>query len=122
MDMPAMGPCQGKCWGITRLLFRFNSVEIHLIAAQPGYRCSKHRHRHKWNRFAVVEGTLAVRIFRENEVDETVLGSGDVTDVPPDVLHEFEALSPPTAIEAYWVDLDPEDIDREIPGGPVDES
>jgi mannose-6-phosphate isomerase-like protein (cupin superfamily) len=120
METPAIGPCQGKCWGDTQLLFRFNSVEVHFIHACPGFRCSKHRHRHKWNRFVVIEGKLVVRIFQDDAVDETWLGPGEMTDVPPDVLHEFQALEDTRAVEAYWVDLDPNDIDREIPGGPVD--
>jgi len=119
-NIPPIGPWQGKCWGRTRLLFAHNSTELHLIEAKPGYRCSRHYHSQKWNRFAVVSGRLAVRIF-EDEMDETIIGPGQVTDVPPGVQHEFEALEYTVAIECYWVTLDPQDIERVIPGGPVEQ-
>ena len=118
-DIPTIGAQQSKCWGKTQLVFAFNSVEMHLIEAKPGYRCSRHYHLNKWNRFAVVSGLLKVRIFHGDEVDETIVGPGQVTDVPPGVLHEFEAMEDAVAIEAYWVPLDPQDIEREIPGGPI---
>ena len=119
-DIPPIGPWQGKCWGRTRLLFHFNSVELHLIEAKPGYRCSRHYHTTKWNRFAVISGVLNVRIFGDGRIDETIVGPGQVTDVPPGVLHEFEALEDAVAVECYWVALDPQDIVREILGGPVE--
>ena len=110
-NIPPIGPWQGKCWGRTRLLFTHNSTELHLIEAKPGYRCSRHYHSQKWNRFVVVSGSLNVRIFHDDEIDETIVMPGQVTDVPPGVQHEFEALEYTVAIECYWVTLDPQDID-----------
>ena len=110
----------GKCWGRTMLGFAWNSVEAHPIKAYPGFRCSRHCHLSKWNRFIVLQGKLVVRIFRDNEVDETEIGPWQVTDVPPGVEHEFQALEPTLAIEFYWVELDVHDINREVEGGPID--
>jgi len=101
--------------------FAWNSVEAHPIKAEPGFRCSRHCHLNKWNRFIVLSGRLVVRIFRDNEVDETEIGPWQVTDVPPGVVHEFQAIEPALAVEFYWVELDAHDIIREIEGGPIDE-
>jgi len=119
-NIPPVGPRSGKCWGKTQLVFAHNSVEVHMIEARPGYRCSRHSHSTKWNRFVVLSGRLVVRIFHEGEVDETIVGPWQVTDVPPGVLHEFQALEPTIAAECYWVELDAQDIVREEPGGAVE--
>ncbi len=112
-DIPPIGPKQGKVWGTTQLLFAHNSVECHLIAAKAGGYSSKHRHDYKWNRFVLLHGKLIVRIFQEDgTVDETILNPGQVTDVPPGVLHQFEAELDCEALELYWVVLDAADIDR----------
>lgn len=112
-----MGPKQGKVWGTTQCVFSKNDIESHLIEVVEGGFCSRHYHRSKWNRFLILSGCLIVRIFRNDQVDESVLTAGNITDVPPGVLHEFEALEQTTAIEFYWVELDPNDIVREFPGG-----
>lgn len=119
-NIPPVGPRQGKVWGDTQLVFAFNSTELHLIRAKAGYRCSRHYHQSKWNRFIVINGRLTIRIFRDGELDETILVPGTVTDVPPGVLHEFEADQDTIAVECYWVPLDPLDIERESTGGPAD--
>lgn len=119
-NIPPIGPRQGKVWGDTQLVFAFNSTEMHLIRAKPGFRCSRHYHTAKWNRFVVITGELIIRIFRDDDtIDETILSAGQVTDVPPGVQHEFEAKECTIAIECYWVPLDPQDIERVIPGGPL---
>jgi len=119
-QIPPVGPVMGKCWGRTMLGFAWNSVEAHPIQAQPGFRCSRHFHASKWNRFIVLQGKLIVRIFRDNEVDETEIGPWQVTDVPPGVEHEFQALEPTLAVEFYWVEIDSHDISRQIEGGPIE--
>lgn len=116
-NVPPIGPRQGKLWGWTQLLYAHNSVEVHRLSAKPGGYSSRHMHRFKWNRFVLLSGKLAVRIYRGEDVDETVLLPGQVTDVPPGVCHEFEALEESEALEIYWVVLDAGDIERENTGG-----
>lgn len=119
-NIPPVGPRQGKCWGDTQLVFAFNSTELHVIRSNAGWRCSRHYHQAKWNRFVVISGKLVVRIFRDDgSLDETILVAGGVTDVPPGVQHEFECVEDSVAIECYWVPLDSQDIHRELAGGPV---
>ena len=110
---PSIGAKAGKVWGDTKLVFCWNSIEAHAIFVKKGGYCSCHCHRCKFNRFFVFTGRLAVRIYPAGGgVDETIMGPGDVVDVPPVLLHEFEALEDTCAAEFYWTPLDPNDIDR----------
>ncbi|KKL21210.1 hypothetical protein LCGC14_2447760, partial [marine sediment metagenome] len=123
-DIPPIGPKQGKVWGRTQLVFAHNSVETHIVEVIGGFKCSQHSHKHKWNRFIVISGKLAIRMFYDDgkKADETILDAWQVTDVPPGVKHEFEALEDTLAIEVYWVVLDAQDIDRHgTTGGEVSE-
>ncbi len=111
-NVPPTGPRQGKVWGVTQLGFAWNGTEAHAIRVKEGGYCSRHYHRTKWNRIFVLKGKLLVRQFLDDEVDETIIGVGQVTDVPPGVWHEFEALEDVLAVEFYWTVLDAGDIDR----------
>ncbi len=112
-NVPPIGPRQGKEWGDTQLLFAFNGTESHLIRVVKGGFSSKHKHQHKWNRFILISGRLLVIMVHENETkDRTELQPGQVTDVPPGVVHGFEAMEDSVAVEIYWVGLDASDIDR----------
>jgi len=115
--IPSIGSKQGKVWGTTQLVFSHNDIEAHEIVVEAGGYCSRHYHKNKWNRFYVCSGSLIVRMFQENQVDETVVEEGETTDVPPGVLHEFEAREAAIAFEFYWTELDPNDIERENVGG-----
>ena len=123
-DIPPIGPKQGKVWGNTQLVFARNDVEAHAIVVNRGGYCSRHKHWSKWNRFIVLCGKLVVRTFEQGESkfmeDETTLTAGQITDVPPGTLHEFQALEDCVAIEMYWVELDPRDIERQTVGGIAD--
>ena len=112
--IPTIGPRSGKIWGTTQLGFAFNGVEAHAIHVAAGGYCSRHSHRSKWNRFQVLRGKLIVRLYftPDDVADETIVGVGQVTDVPPGVSHDFEALEDVIAIEYYWTVLDTNDIDR----------
>jgi len=120
-NIPPIGPKQGKVWGKTQLVYADSSTETHVIEGIAGYKCSRHSHKYKWNRFVVLSGKLTVRMFPESGliVDETTLGPGQVTDVPPGVYHEFEVKEDLQAIEIYWVTLDAADITRDGFGGKV---
>jgi len=116
--LPSIGTLQAKVWGDTRLLYAANNTHCHLIRFRNGGYCSKHRHQHKWNRFVVLQGTLIVRIFRNEKIhEETTVREGQMTDVPPGVWHQFEASEDGEALEFYWAELDAEDIERKTEGG-----
>jgi len=121
-SIPPVGPRQAKIWGDTQLLFAHHDVECHRITFRAGYRCSRHRHKHKWNRFVILEGRLRVVIFQRHERgerDETVVCPGQVTDVPPDVWHQFEGVQDGVALEFYWTTLEAGDIERLNVGGKI---
>lgn len=119
---PSIGAKEGKLWGTTQLVFGYNNVDAHVISIVKGGYCSKHEHYHKWNRFLVLSGRLLVRVFRaDGGADETIIGVGEVSDVPPGVLHLFEALEDTQAVEFYWVELSSQDIDRHGTQGGVKE-
>ncbi|MFA6336095.1 MAG: cupin domain-containing protein [Bacteroidales bacterium] len=112
MTHPENGTIQGKIWGQTAKVFAFNGVSAHWIKVKRGGFCSKHTHEHKWNRFVVLSGRLSVKIWQNGTPDETIIEEGGVTDVPPGVRHEFEALTDVVALEFYFTILADEDIDR----------
>jgi len=119
-NVPPVGPRQTKVWGTTQLLFAHNGMECHRIEYQAGHRCSKHRHKYKWNRFVVLRGRLTVVIYHMGDKrDETTIHEGQVTDVPPGVWHEFRADSDGAALELYWVVLEAGDIERVNEGGKI---
>ena len=123
-DIPPIGPKQGKIWGKTQLVFAHNSTETHVIEGMEGFKCSRHSHKYKWNRFIVLSGQLIVRQFcgeANKIIDETVLREWQVTDIPPGIEHEFEVVENVVAIEVYWVTLDAQDIERFSVGGKVGE-
>ena len=120
-SMPPIGPKQGKIWGNTMLAFAWNDTEAHLMCNKVGYRCSRHYHNHKWNRFLVVTGRLKITMYQQDgTTDETIIGPNQVSDVPPGVEHCFEVLEDTHAMEFYWVGLEADDIVRSDEGGPVE--
>jgi len=112
---------QGKVWGKTIRWFSKNNVEIHQIYAKKGGFCSKHRHSAKYNKFIILEGKLAITRWSDygsHELEDvTILNAGEECTAPPGEYHRFEALEDTIALEVYWVELDPGDIDRECQGG-----
>lgn len=112
---------RGKVWGSTTPLFCKNNVEIHRIEGKKGGFCSLHRHKYKFNRFLVEKGVLKVTISKDYGSgildDVTVVGPGQQTTVWPGEFHSFEVLEDCVAFEIYWVELDPDDIERETVGG-----
>lgn len=116
-----IGSVQGKQWGHTSPIFEHNNCQCYYIMVKKGGYCSRHSHRHKFNRFVVLSGRLKVSIFREYAgkivEDVTIIEAGQITDVPPGVEHQFEGIENTTALEFYWVELDPDDITRSTVGG-----
>lgn len=112
---------QGKVWGQTTPLFCKNNVEIHRIEGVAGGFCSWHRHNMKFNRFFIESGVLKITVQKDygsgTLEDVTILEAGQQTTVSPGQFHKFEVLEDCVAYEIYWVELDPDDIDRLTVGG-----
>lgn len=113
---------QGKVWGWTKLLYRYNNVEIHEVRINKDGYCSRHSHKHKSNQFYVMSGKLKVIIWKDygngNELEDvTIVGSGEMCVVPPGDDHRFIALEDTHALEIYDVRLNPADIVRVDHGG-----
>jgi len=112
---------QGKIWGSTSPLFYKNNVEIHRIEGNKGGFCSWHKHEAKYNRFFVESGVIKVTIQKDYGSgileDETIVGPGQQTTVDPGQFHKFEVLEDCVCYEIYWVELDPNDIERLTVGG-----
>lgn len=112
---------QGKVWGKTSPLFNKNNVEIHAIKINRGGFCSKHAHKHKYNKFIILEGELKITVWKDYGTgileDVTILVAGQECTVSPGDYHMFEAKQETHALEIYWVEINDNDIIRENVGG-----
>lgn len=109
----------GKVWGSTTALIQTPLVELHRIITRAGYKCSEHKHEHKWNGFYVISGTMEIHV-RKNDydlTDITVLRAGDFTTVRPGEYHWFSSITDCTALELYYPETLSEDIVRKSVGG-----
>ena len=110
----------GKIWGMTELLISHPTFEIHRIEANKSGFCSKHKHEYRYNMFYVESGKMLIRVWQNDYdlCDTTILEPGDQISVPPNIMHQFEALEDTIAFEIYYVErLDKKDIVRESVGG-----
>ena len=113
----------GKVWGETRLLFKNDNFEVHRIMIFKNAECSKHKHRFKHNIFFVEKGYLKVKVWKNDYelVDDTILGPGDIMDVPPGEFHKFiTETDDVVAFEIYYSEPISGDIIRETCGGRLD--
>ena len=108
----------GKIWGETELIHSNGVLEFHRIKVQKGGKCSKHRHRYKWNGFFIEEGGLIITVWKNdyNLIDITLLRPGQFTQVKPGEYHQFEAVDDTIAFELYWAEFNHNDIERETAG------
>lgn len=111
------GKGTAKVWGDTECLLARPGIEIHRINGKQGGFCSKHRHAGKQNWFYVIGGCLIIHEWPESGPVVTVLRAGKGHRVSPGVLHQFRAQEDTQALEVYWSELDPADIQRESEGG-----
>ena len=111
---------QGKVWGSTSILFIKNNVEINRITCEKDGFCSKHKHTSKYNMFFVEKGSLEISVWKNDYdlVDKTILKEHQNCIVSPGEYHAFRCIKEGTiAFEIYWVEIDPNDIERESVGG-----
>ena len=118
-----MGVRAGKIWGNTELIHANGVLEFHRIEFKAGYKCSEHEHKFKWNGFFVESGKMLVRVWQDADqqglVDETILESGQFTQVKPGMIHQFEGLEDGVAFELYWAEFSHSDIIRRTIGSSV---
>ncbi len=109
----------GKAWGKTSKIVSNPAFELHRILVKKGGKCSRHRHLTKFNGFLILSGLLAINVWKDDQnlVDRTLLGPGEYTEVKPPEYHQFEALEDSEALEIYWSQFDPNDIERDLEGG-----
>jgi mannose-6-phosphate isomerase-like protein (cupin superfamily) len=114
-----------KIWGATEPLIVTPLFEMHRLTIKPGFRCSLHVHRFKWNAFFVIFGELFIDIVSTDmggAVTVEHLKGGGITTVGPGVHHQFrtDEDGPITsALEMYYTEPLSEDIVRRNVGGPV---
>jgi hypothetical protein len=114
-----VGNITGKVWGDTSVIIQNPLVELHKINIKADYKCSEHKHEHKWNGFYVVSGTLEIHVRKNNYqlTDVTTLRAGDFTTVRPGEYHWFSSITDCVALELYYPELLSEDIVRKSVGG-----
>lgn len=109
---------EGKIWGVTSEVYRDDTVSVNYLEIKAHGFCSEHCHARKTNIFIVLEGELAVRVWRDRAlIDFTVLKPGMSLHVLPGQWHQFEAKTVVRALEIYRVRLEDPDIDRRTQGG-----
>ena len=105
-----------KSWGEKWNLFQNDLCEVSILMLQPNQRCSWHKHAAKFNQFFVIEGTL----FIKTETGVAEVRENQIFTTRPDEYHEFQTHDDPAVIqEIMYVKYDPEDIQRETIGGPL---
>lgn len=112
---------QGKVWGSSKTLLKTPFVEVHLIEVLPGGYCSLHSHRHRWNAFAVISGSLQIACKTDYDlVEVTDLKIGEACTVAPGTPHQFRCSDERGAVafEIYYPEpVSGSDIQREGKGG-----
>lgn len=92
-----------KVWGTTECLLLLPSIQVHRIKFKRGGVCSLHYHKARYNAFYVISGRLDVLHVHGLGVDQRdMLQPGQLSVVPPEVLHRFEAVTDGEALEIYF--------------------
>ena len=114
-----------KIWGTTEPLIVTPLFEMHRLVIKPGFRCSLHVHRFKWNAFFVIFGELFIDLVAADVGAPVVvehLSVGGFTTVAPGLHHQFRTNDDgplTSALECYYTEPLSEDIVRRNVGGPV---
>lgn len=107
-----------KTWGTKWNSFQNSLCEVSILDLMPNKRCSWHKHQQKFNMFFVIRGELFIKTKWGIERVE----QGQVFTTRPGEWHEFQTHDQPALVmEIMYVQYDPEDIERERLGGPLDE-
>jgi len=118
---------EDKIWG-ERWMIREDSVHTtNILKLKKGFRCSWHRHKEKYNLFAVITGKVEIIIeafwSEQGEIatKSFVLCGGESYYVEPGFWHEFRVIEDGIMVEEMYVEYKDEDIERAKLGGPIDE-
>ena len=106
-----MSEWQNKAWGQTRCTIERPEYQEHELKVKAGGYCSVHYHERRANSFEVLEGVIAVCVFRGWTWQRRFLSSGSERFVvPSQVVHRFEVFLGGRVIEAYWPDRGDKEI------------
>ena len=105
-----------KTWGEKWNIFKNDLCEVSILYLKPQQRCSWHTHRTKYNQFFVIKGEVVIK----TEWGEATIHQGQTFTVRPGEPHEFQTGDINAVLhEIMYVMYDPEDIQRETLGGPI---
>lgn len=116
-----------KVWGWACHL-QDGDLLLSMLKVNVGFRCSTHKHEHRWNQFHVVSGKLVVDLFRmvngvPERVDWVLMFPGDSYTVTAGQYHCFRVIESGYVVETYGCDdgtvPDVNDIVRFDEGGPI---
>ena len=102
-----MSEKETKIWGTVRHLFD-DDASVSILRVNAGFCCSRHYHIHRWNRFDVIRGCIAVIMYGMNlngdliVMSRQVLRASEGYPVPPDIIHRFEVIESGIVVETYW--------------------
>ncbi len=108
-----------KSWGEKENLFQNDLCEVSVLHLSSNQRCSWHKHQSKSNLFYVIEG----EVFIKTEWGPALIQKGQTFTTRPGEMHEFQTVDKPSVLlEIMYVKYDPEDIERETLGGPIEQA
>lgn len=128
-------PWEKKAWGSVIHVFNSSVVAVSVLQVKAGFRCSRHYHEHRTNRFCIVSGKIEIWQWRDqdhavglpNDPEVVVELSGDGAfksiAVPAGIPHLFKVIEDGMVVEIYTPDGGPvsiDDIVRFDEGGPCD--
>ena len=107
-----------KTWGQKWNVFQNDLCEVSILYLQPNQRCSWHTHKTKFNLFFVIDGQINIK----HEWGVAHISKGQIFTTRPEEWHEFQTMDVPAVVmEVMYVQYDPEDIQRERLGGPLND-
>jgi len=106
-----------KTWGEKWNIFQNDLCEVSVLELKSYRRCSWHKHQTKFNQFFVLDGTLFIKV----KDGIARIEKGQIFTTRPGEMHEFQTGAEGALVqEIMYVKYDPEDIERETLGGPID--
>ncbi len=104
-----------KIWGTKRQILKNDLVEIDYLIINKDTCCSIHYHKHKSNRFYIINGKCKIK----TGLNEIILIKNQYFDVHPPLTHQFIALEDTIMIECAYLKINSDDIIRKKQGGKI---